>query len=53
MADEMLRQIAKAAYAKDIIGTDVEFANVMPGDWTRHLKNQPWYDGSNLVERLP
>ncbi len=53
LADEMVRQIAKAAYAKDIIGTDVEFANVMPGDWTRHLKNQPWYEGSNLAENYP
>ena len=25
----------------------------MPGDWTRYLKNQPWYETSNLAENYP
>lgn len=50
LADEMVRQIARAAYAKDVLGTDVELANVMPGDWTRHLENQPWYKSSSLAD---
>ncbi len=50
MADEIVRQIGRAAYAKDVLGTDVELANVMSGDWIRHLERQPWYKNTSYAD---
>jgi SIR2-like domain len=55
LAAEAVKQIAKAAYARQIKGVDWRFISLTPSDWMPFLHQQPWFisDPKSLAENFP
>jgi hypothetical protein len=55
LADEAVREIARAAYARRVRGVDVEHTILTPSDWLPWLQSQQWFKGDpeGFGENLP
>lgn len=55
LADEAVRRIAKASYARTQFGLSLQDYGVMPSDWVPYLQNQHWFiaDEARFAENFP
>lgn len=55
LADDTVRKIAQAAYARDKFGLNLAASHLMLSDWLPYLHSQPWFipDLTRFAENFP